>query len=79
MNEYKVHFYITCGLNPIKEIIYVLWLGKPHYTKSGIWQGSKTSRILEYNRAIINYGIEYADFANMKEGEIKEVFVNLED
>lgn len=29
MNENKVHFYITCGLNPIKEIIYVLWLGKP--------------------------------------------------
>lgn len=79
MNENKVHFYITCGLNPIKEIIYVLWLGKPHYTKSGIWQGSKTSRMLEYNRAIFNYGIEYADFANMKEGEIKEVFINLED
>lgn len=79
MNENKVHFYITCGLNPINEIIYCLWLDKPHYTKSGIWKGNKICRILEYNRAILNYGIEYADFANMKEGEIKEVFLNLED
>ena len=68
MNENKVHFYITCGLNPINEIIYCLWFDKPHYTKSGIWRGNKTCRILEYN-----------DFSNMKEGEIKEVFLNMED
>ena len=75
----KVHFYVTCELNYSGEIIRTLWLGKPYYTKdkrfaSGIW-----SRILAVNGSFVGYNLNYSDFADMKEGEIKEVFLNLED
>ena len=79
MNENKVHFYITCGLNSIQEIIYILWLNKPRYMKSGEWKGNSRCKMIDFNKFIINYGIEYDDFSNMKEGEIKEVFLDLED
>ena len=79
MNENKVHFYITCGLNPVQEITHILWLNKPSYMKSGEWIGNPRCKMIDFNRFITNYGIEYDDFSNMKEGEIKEVFLNLED
>ena len=75
----KVRFYVTCELNYRGEIIRTLWLGKPYYTKdkrfaSGIW-----SRILAVNGSFVGYNLNYSDFADMKEGEIREVFINLED
>ena len=75
----KVHFYVTCEVNHRGEIIRTLWLGKPYYTKdkrfaSGIW-----SRILAVNGSFVGYNLNYSDFADMKEGEIREVFINLED
>ena len=74
----KVRFYVTCELNYRGEIIRTLWLGKPYYTKdkrfaSGIW-----SRILAVNNSFVGYNLNYSDFADMKEGEIREVFINLE-
>ena len=73
----KVHFYVTCELNHRGEIIRTLWLGKPYYTKdkrfaSGIWR-----RILAVNNSFVGYNLNYSDFADMKEGEIREVFINL--
>ena len=47
--------------------------------RSGEWVGSPRCKMIDFDRFIINYGINYADFADMKEGEIKEVFLNLED
>ena len=75
----KVHFYVTCELNYRGEIIRTLWLGKPYYTKdkrftSGIW-----SRILAVNGSFVGYNLNYSDFEDMKNGEIREVFINLED
>lgn len=75
----KVHFYVTCEVNHRGEIIRTLWLGKPYYTKdkrfaSGIW-----SRILAVNGSFVGYNLNYSDFTDMKEGEIREVFINLED
>ena len=74
----KVRFYVTCEVNYCGEIIHTLWLGKPYYTKdkrfvSGIW-----SRILAVNNSFVGYNLNYSDFADMKEGEIREVFINLE-
>lgn len=74
----KVRFYVTCESNYRGEIIRTLWLGKPYYTKdkrfaSGIW-----SRILAVNNSFVGYNLNYSDFADMKEGEIREVFINLE-
>lgn len=75
----KVRFYVTCELNYRGEIIRTLWLGKPYYTKdkrfaSGIW-----SRILAVNGSFALYNLNYSDFEDMKNGEIREVFINLED
>ena len=75
----KVRFYVTCEVNYRGEIIRTLWLGKPYYTQdkrvaSGIW-----SRILAINGSFVGYNLNYSDFADMKEGEIREVFINLED
>ena len=75
----KVRFYVTCELNYRGEIIRTLWLGKPYYTKdkrfaSGIW-----SRILAVNGSFVGYNLNYSDFEDMKNGEIREVFLNLED
>ena len=47
--------------------------------KSGEWKGNSRCKMIDFNKFIINYGIEYDDFSNMKEGEIKEVFLDLED
>ena len=75
----KVRFYVTCEVNYRGEIIRTLWLGKPYYTKdkrfvSGIW-----SRILAVNNSFVGYNLNYSDFEDMKDGEIREVFINLED
>ena len=75
----KVRFYVTCEVNYRGEIIRTLWLGKPCYTKdkrfaSGIW-----SRILAVNNSFVGYNLNYSDFEDMKNGEIREVFINLED
>lgn len=74
----KVRFYVTCESNYRGEIIRTLWLGKPYYTKdkrftSGIW-----SRILAINNSFIGYNLNCSDFEDMKNGEIREVFINLE-
>ena len=75
----KVRFFVTCETNYRGEIIHTLWLGKPYYTKdkrfaSGIW-----SRILAVNNSFVGYNLNYSDFEDMKNGEIREVFLNLED
>ena len=74
----KVHFYVTCELNYSGEIIRTLWLGKPYYTKDKRFAADIWSR-LAVNNSIALYNLNYSDFADMKEGEIREVFINLED
>ena len=75
----KVHFYVTCELNYRGEIIRTLWLGKPYYTKDKRFASGTWSRILAVNDSFVGYNLNYSDFADMKEGEIREVFINLED
>ena len=75
----KVRFYVTCESNYRGEIIRTLWLGKPYYTKdkrfaSGIW-----SRILAVNNSFVGYNLNHSDFEDMKNGEVREVYLDLED
>ena len=76
----KVHFYVSCEKVYYRnEIVHTLWIGKPYYTKdkrfvSGIW-----SRILAVDDSFVGYNLNYSDFEDMKNGEIREVFINLED
>ena len=75
----KVHFYVTCELNYSGEIIRTLWLGKPYYTKDKRFASDIRSRILAINGSFVGYNLNYSDFEDMKNGEIREVFINLED
>ena len=75
----KVHFYVTCEVNYRGEIIRTLWLGKPYYTKDKRFASDIWSRILAVNGSFVGYNLNYSDFEDMEEGEIREVFINLED
>ena len=75
----KVRFYVTCETNYRGEIIHTLWLGKPYYTKDKRFASDMWSRILAVNNSFVGYNLNYSDFEDMKEGEIREVFINLED
>ena len=75
----KVRFYVTCELNYRGEIIRTLWLGKPYYTKDKRFASDAWSSILAVNGSFVGYNLNYSDFEDMKNGEIREVFINLED
>ena len=75
----KVRFYVTCESNYRGEIIRTLWLGKPYYTKDKRFASDIRSRILAVNGSFVGYNLNYSDFEDMKDGEIREVFINLED
>ena len=75
----KVHFYVTYELNHRGEIIRTLWLGKPYYTEHRRFKSNVYGRSLAVNASFALYNLNYSDFADMKEGEIREVFINLED
>ena len=75
----KVRFFVTCEVNYRGEIIRTLWLGKPYYTKDKRFASDIRSRILAVNGSFVGYNLNYSDFADMKVGEIREVFLNLED
>ena len=75
----KVRFYVTCELNYRGEIIRTLWLGKPYYTKDKRFATDIWSRILAVNNSFVGYNLNYSDFEDMEVGEIREVFINLED
>lgn len=75
----KVHFYVTCELNHRGEIIRTLWLGKPYYTKDKRFASDIWSRILAVNGSFVGYNLNYSDFEDMKDGEIREVYLDLED
>ena len=75
----KVRFFVTCEVNYRGEIIRTLWLGKPYYTKDKRFASDIWSRILAVNDSFVGYNLNYSDFEDMKNGEIREVFINLED
>ena len=75
----KVRFYVTCEVNYRGEIIRTLWLGKPYYTKDKRFASDIWSRILAVNDSFVGYNLNYSDFADMKEGQLREVFINLEE
>lgn len=72
----KVRFYIA---KPSKYYEY-LYLGKPRRIFSNgkfLFKSADKGRFITDNLAA--YGLNPRDFDNMKEGEIRKVFLNLED
>ena len=74
----KVHFYATCEVNNRGEILRNLWFGKPIYTEDKRFVPDKRSCILDLEPFVL-CKLHYSDFDDMKNGEIREVFLNMED
>ena len=79
----KVRFYVTqdYGISCLK-----LWMGKPELNEKLLWIScSEQVHFLCDGRHRVNqnlfenYNLNPNDFSDMKEGEIREVFINLED
>ena len=70
----KVHFYVTKWENTP-----VLWFGKPQYNGDEFESNNINIKIIAYKSNFTYFGLNFEDFANMKDGEIREVFINLED
>ena len=73
----KVHFYVTCEVTECGDIIRTLWLGKPYYIKEKNPHFYGTA--IAYNQSLSFYNLDYSDFEDMKNGEIREVFLNMEE
>lgn len=74
----KVHFYVTCEVTHYGGILRTLWLGKPSYKENEGFVSNKWSNILDVGPFVL-YKLNYSDFEDMKNGEIREVFLNMED
>ena len=75
----KVRFFVTKENNYSSRIL--LWLGKPEWDKNTVsW--IVHSRYVHYicnDYYFAGYKLNPTDFIDMKEGEIREVFLNLEN
>ena len=74
----NVHFYVTCEATDYGGILRTLWLGKPSYKEGEGFVSDMWSNILDVLPSV-SYKLNYFDFADMKNGEIREVFLNMED
>lgn len=79
MPKNKVHFYVSCEVTAHGDVIRTLWLGKPHCIKEKNVITHFYGTAIAYNQALSLYNLDYSDFEDMKKGEIREVFLNLED
>ena len=69
----KVHFYVTKG-----GCITALWIGRPSFF-AGDYESNMYSKFLAYKSNFRYFGLNPVEYEDMKEGEIREVFLNLED
>ena len=74
----KVHFYVTCEVTDYGGILRTLWIGKPSYKEGEGFVSDRWSNILDVLPSV-SYKLNYFDFADMKNGEIREVFLSTED
>ena len=79
----KVRFFVTRdnddAFNDAFRNPPVLWVGVPK-KDSVRWNVTETAKPIAFSEEGFKHcGLNYEDFFNMKEGEIREVFINLED
>ena len=75
----KVRFFVPRDNDDTFRNPPVLWVGVPK-KNSVWWSATETSKPIAFSEeGFKHYGLNYEDFFNMKEGEIREVFINLED
>ena len=75
----NVRFFVVKGRDICSDNI-ELWIGKLEWDeKIRRWIPLTGSRFLSSAYDFEDFNLNPDDFANMKEGEIREVFINLED
>lgn len=77
----KVQFFVTREYD-ICEVSLILWMGAPKYDNiRGVWvPSSMHNHYLSNGDCFLEeFNIDPNDFTDMKEGEIREVFINLEN
>lgn len=75
----KVRFFVTRDNDDTFRNPPVLWVGVPK-KDSVRWSVTETAKPIAFSEEGFKHcGLNYEDFFNMKEGEIREVFINLED
>lgn len=75
----KVRFFVTRDNEDGFRNPPVLWIGIPK-KESVWWSVTETAKPIAFSEEGFKYyGLNYEDFFNMKEGEIREVFTDLED
>ena len=77
----KVRFFVVCEEGSYHKYNLQLWLRRPVWDEyHKFWKpNNQTARRLGFDVNFRQYGLNKNDFADMKEGEIREVFLNLED
>ena len=73
----NVRFFVTrdfCGGNTLH-----LWLGKPIKYEEKWTATLKSAQCIGSELCLFRFNLNPEDFADMKEGEIREVFINLKD
>lgn len=75
-----VHFYIV-QFEIDGESVKSLWLGLPYWDPyNKIYRDNNfKSNVLAYGYFIKYFGIDLNNYSDMKDGDIREVFLNLED
>ena len=75
----KVRFFVTKENNYSSRVL--LQLGKPEWDKNSVMWIARSRHVYYIcnDYCFKYYKLNPADFADMKEGEIREVFINLED
>lgn len=75
----KVRFFVTKDYRCFNNL--QLWLGRPKWDKNDrLWIAHSPCVIsLSLEHSFKYFKLNPADFADMKEGEIREVFINLEN
>ena len=75
----KVRFFVVKGCGICSDNI-ELWIGKLKWDeRTKRWIPSTGSYFLSPDCGFKNFNLNPDNFADMKEGEIREVFINLED
>ena len=79
----KVRFFVTRdnddAFNDAFRNPPVLWVGVPK-KDSVRWSVTETAKPIAFSEeGFKHFGLNYSDFEDMKNGEIREVFINLED
>ena len=73
----KVRFFVTKDSNYTNRL--KLWLGKPIKYEEKWTATLKSAQCIGSELCLFRFNLNPEDFADMKEGEIREVFLNLED